>query len=255
MKIAAIIPARMGSSRFPGKSLLPFRGVPMVEHVRRRAVLSGAFSDVVVATCDKEIQQAVEKYGGRVIMTSPTHPGATDRVSEAVDHLDCTHVVNVQGDEILILPSDLVRMAEMMKANPEGPAWNAVAPIGHPDELSDNSFVKCTVTLSNKIMFSSRLFPHLLPANVRIVLGVLGYERNFLKRYGAMSRTPCELHESIDQNRIVEHDIPLQGVSFTYGYPGINEPREVALVEKFLANDKAQQAVLEQVLGFETSKV
>ncbi|MDP3768387.1 MAG: NTP transferase domain-containing protein, partial [Dehalococcoidia bacterium] len=106
-KIAAIIPARMASSRFPGKPLLDVRGLPMVEHVRRRAELCGRFSDVVVATCDWEIAAAVERFGGRCVMTSASHPGATDRVAEAAAALDCTHVVNVQGDELLILPEDL----------------------------------------------------------------------------------------------------------------------------------------------------
>ncbi len=248
VKVAAIIPARMASSRFPGKPLLSFRGLPMVEHVRRRVVMAGVFSDVVVAACDEEIKKAVESYGGRVIMTSPSHPGATDRVSEAVDHLDCTHVVNVQGDEILILPDDLKNMVNAMKAAPAGPAWNAIAPISENAELSDRAIVKCVVSESNRVMFCSRIFSHMKPETVRIILGILGYEKKFLKSYGRLTRTPCEVQESIDQNRIIEHDVPLQGVPFTKGYPGINEPREVELVEKYLKEDSRQVAVLAAIV-------
>ena len=107
VRVAAIIPARMASSRLPGKPLLDIAGLPMIEHVRRRARRCRRFVEVVVATCDQEIAQAVKRYGGDVIMTSATHPAASDRVAEAMRHLDCTHVVNVQGDEILVLPEDL----------------------------------------------------------------------------------------------------------------------------------------------------
>lgn len=248
VKVAAIIPARMASSRFPGKPLLPFRGVPMVEHVRRRALLAGVFSDVVVAACDEEIKDAIESYGGRVIMTSPSHPGATDRVSEAVDHLDCTHVVNVQGDEVLILPEDLRNMVDSIKKNPAGPAWNAIAPITDAADLSDKAVVKCVVSTSNRILSCSRLYPHMKPETVRIILGILGFERKFLKSYGSLSRTPLEMQESIDQNRTIEHDFLLAGVPFSKGYPGINEPREVALVESYLKNDPRQTEVLEEIL-------
>lgn len=248
VKVAAIIPARMASTRFPGKPLLPFRGIPMVEHVRRRVVLSGVFSDVVVAACDPEIKQAVEGFGGRVIMTSPAHPGATDRVSEAADHLDCTHVVNVQGDEILILPDDLKNLVNAINAAPAGPAWNAIAPISTPEELADRAIVKCVASPSDRVMFCSRVFAHMKPENVRIILGILAYEKKFLKSYGTLPRTPLEIQESIDQNRILEHNVPLQGVPFSKGYPGINEPREVAMVEKYLKEDPRQAAALEKIL-------
>ena len=118
VRIAAIIPARMGSSRLPGKPLIDVHGLPMVEHVRRRVLRCRGFSDVVVATCDREIAEVIERYGGRCLMTSPAHPAATDRVAEAMRQLDCTHVVNVQGDEILVLASDLERMVSAMEAEP-----------------------------------------------------------------------------------------------------------------------------------------
>ncbi|MFN0118595.1 MAG: cytidylyltransferase domain-containing protein [Elusimicrobiota bacterium] len=247
-KIAAIIPARMASTRFPGKPLLKFQGLPMVEHVRRRTILSGVFSDVVVATCDKEIQEEIESFGGKVIMTSIHHPGATDRVIEAMGHLDCSHIVNVQGDEILILPEDLVTMVNAIKKNPIGAAWNAIAPIMESKDLTDTSIVKCIVSNSNKVLFCSRQFPHLKPENVRIILGILGYEKKFLLNFGKLTRTPAESFESIDQNRIIEHDFLLQGIPFFKGYPGINEPREVSLVETYMKNDEKQKIILSSII-------
>jgi len=253
-RVAAIIPARMGSTRFPGKPLLDVRGLPMVEHVRRRSLLCGAFSDVVVATCDKEIAEAVERHGGRVVMTSSAHEAATDRVAEAMQTLDCTHVINVQGDELLVLPEDLEAMIRRIEANPAGEAWNAVAPIEATEELQDRSIVKCVVSRANRVLYCSRDFSKLpLPAGsfepVRRILGILGYGRAFLARYGTMTRTPLERMESIDQSRIVESDVVLHGVDFTRPYPGINEPREVALVEGFLDDDRRQRDVLDAVLA------
>ena len=110
IKIAAIIPARMASTRHPGKPLIEIQDLPMIEHVRRRALLCGGFSEVVVATCDTEIVEVVETFGGKIIMTSKEHIMASDRVAEAARNLDCTHVINVQGDEILVRPDDLSNM-------------------------------------------------------------------------------------------------------------------------------------------------
>lgn len=253
VRIAAIIPARMASSRFPGKPLLEVRGVPMIEHVRRRVARCASFSEVIVATCDREIAEVIERFGGRAVMTSPKHQAATDRVAEATESLACTHVINVQGDEILILPEDLEKMARAMAAEPSAPAWNALARIEQPDELGDRSVVKCAVSRSGRMLLCSRDFSTLrLGAEfepIRRVLGILGYERGFLQRYGGLARTPIEVAESIDQSRMLEHDVPVRTVEFRRGYPGINEPREVELVEEYLAGDPAQQAVLREILS------
>ncbi len=253
VRVAAIIPARMAASRFPGKPLLPFHGLPMVEHVRRRALLARVFSEVVVATCDQEIAEVIEGFDGRVIMTSPDHPAATDRVAEAMRHLDCTHVVNVQGDEILVLPEDLKRMVETIGGDHSSSAWNAVAPIERIEELADRSIVKCLVSATNRVLVCSRDFSRLSLRNsfepVRIIVGILAYERAFLDRYGRMSRTPLETIEAIDQSRIIEHDAVLQGVPFKKGYPGVNEPREVPIIEEYLGTDPLQRDVLAEVLA------
>lgn len=254
-RVAAVIPARMASGRFPGKPLVTIRGLPMVEHVRRRARLCPAFSEVVVATCDEEIARVVESYGGRSLMTSSAHQAATDRVSEASRRLDCTHVVNIQGDEILVLPSDLTAMVQAMEQDPSVPAWNAVARIEDKAELADPSVVKCLLSTSGWILSCGRDASGLRgrlgdgAEPVRKLLGILGYTREFLARYQSLPRTPVEVAESIDQSRIIEHDVMLRSVEFQRGYPGINEPREVELVEGYLSDDPQQQAVLDEVLA------
>lgn len=255
VRVAAVIPARMASSRFPGKPLVPIHGVPMVEHVRRRALLCGRFAEIVVATCDREIRDAVERFGGRCVMTSPEHPAATDRVAEAARSLSCTHVVNVQGDEILVLPADLAAFVEAIESDPEAPAWNALGRIEQAEALGDRAVVKCVISVSRRVLFCARDLSA-LPLNgrgggfepVRVVLGILGYRRDFLERYGRLARTPLEYAEAIDQSRILEHDLRLQGVEFSKAYPGINEPRDVAPVQACLERDQGQHAVLREVL-------
>ena len=150
MNILGIIPARMGSSRYPGKPMIDIEGLPMIEHVRRRTCLCDDFSDVEVATCDREIFDIIKYYGGKVIMTSIDHAMASDRVAEAAESLNCTHIVNVQGDEILILPEDLSRMVEAISKSPEKMYWNATASIASETELVNTSIVKCVLTNNNK---------------------------------------------------------------------------------------------------------
>ena len=260
VRVAAVIPARMHSSRFPGKPLVLFHGVPMIEHVRRRALLSEVFCDVVVATCDREIIDVVERAGGRAMMPSPDHPGATDRVAEAVSRLDCTHVVNVQGDELLVPPDDLRRMVEQIAQRPDVPAWNAVGPIESDEELGDHAVVKLFLSTTSRIIFCARRVepgPVTGPAYepVRKSIGVMGYTRAFVQEFVRLPRTPLERTTGIDQLRLVERDIPLQAVAFTRGYPKIDEPREVALVEACFNQDEAQRRVLEQVRALEVSSV
>ena len=248
MRIVAIIPARMASTRFPGKPLKEISGLPMVEHVRRRALLSGAFAEVAVATCDREIAQAVRRHGGRILMTSPAHAAATDRVREAARALSCTHVVNVQGDEVLVPPEDLKRMALAVRRRPEIPAWNAVAPIAGKSILKDRSVVKCLVSITGRILFCTRECGPFEP--VRALLGVLAYRLDYLNRYASLSRTPLEKAESIDQSRILEHDEWLQSVPFGRDYPGVNRPSELAAAKRILASDPKQRAILKQVLSY-----
>ena len=254
MKIAAVIPARMASRRHPGKPLIEIEGLPMIEHVRRRTVLCSGFSDVVVATCDAEIQEAVEAFGGTVVMTSKEHIMASDRVAEAIEYLDCTHVINVQGDEILVMPDDLQCMVKAVLSNPNGQYWNAIAPIEKPDELADTAIVKCVISTTGRILYCARDFTHLNLNTtfepVRKILGILSYSRESLLAFSQLSRTSLETSQSIDQSRIIEHEIPLLAVPFEKGSPGINDPREEQEVRHILQTDSGQRSILEKILYF-----
>ncbi len=189
---------------------------------------------------------------GKAIMTSSTHEAASDRVKEAAEKLDCSHIVNVQGDEILVLPEDLSSMVKTINMFPENMYWNATAFIDNKPELEDSSIVKCIITTSGKIMYCSRKFSSLKINSpfepVRKILGILGYSRDALLSYSGLPRTPLEKAESIDQSRIIENNLGLFSVPFSGSFPGINEPREEEMVRKILKTNSRQKEVLKKIL-------
>ena len=253
INIAAIIPARMGSSRYPGKPLIEINGLAMIEHVRRRTLLCPGFSHVAVATCDHEIKRTVERFGGNVIMTSNKHIMASDRVAEAIEHLDCTHVVNVQGDEILVLPEDLTLMVKAINFSPNKQYWNATSRIETVEELADASIVKCIISKQERVLYCARDFSTLGFKQsfqpIRKILGVLGYSRESIRMYSKLPRTPIEISQSIDQSRVVENDLDLYSVPFSSGSPGINDHREEEIVKKILKSNRRQKRILNKILN------
>ncbi len=209
MKIVAVIPARMASTRFPGKILFPFHGLPMIEHVRRRALMSGSVAEVIVATCDNDIAAVVRGFGGKVVMTANTHKNGTTRVAEAVRDIDCTHVMLIQGDEPLLLPRHIDTFAKAIEADPDGDAWNATGPIEHPDELERNSFVKCAIGAKDRILYCFRRSPCYSDFDtqktfVRKMLGIIAYRKDFLLEITELLPSLIEQAESIEQMRIIE---------------------------------------------------
>jgi 3-deoxy-manno-octulosonate cytidylyltransferase (CMP-KDO synthetase) len=254
MKIVAVIPAHMASVRFPGKILFPFHGLPMIEHVRRRALLSQTIADVIVATCDEDIASAIRGFGGKVVMTADTHKNGTTRVAEAVRDIDCSHVILLQGDEPLLLPRHVDALADAMRSDPEGDAWNATGPIESAEELDRHSFVKCAVSQSGRIMHCFRRTPgysnfELQQAFVRKILGIIAYRKDFLMKVTTLPSTPVESAEFIEQMRILENDYILQSVPVFPSLPSVNEPQEADVVLKYIQQDPEQKALLDEISG------
>ena len=127
-RVLVVVPARMASSRYPGKPLVMILGLPMVEHVRRRALLAKGVDEVLVATCDLEIKRVVESFGGKAVMTSDKHERCTERVAEAAQNFSARIVVNVQGDEPLLSPKHIETTLEPFQY-PEVSAVSLLSPI------------------------------------------------------------------------------------------------------------------------------
>lgn len=254
MKIVAVIPAHLASVRFPRKILFPFHGLPMIEHVRRRALLSSAIDDVVVATCDDEIAEAVRGFGGNVIMTADTHTNGTTRIAEAAEKIDCTHVMLLQGDEPLLLPRHLDELADAISKNPSGDAWNATGPIESEDELDRHSFVKCSVSQQKSIMYCFRRSPcfsdfDIQKTFIRKILGIIVYRKDFLMHLASLSPAEIEKAEFIEQMRIIENGFNLQSVAVSPSLPSVNEPTEAELVLDYIMKSPEQKKLLNTILG------
>ena len=253
MKIVAVIPAHLASVRFPRKILFPFHGLPMIEHVRRRALLSEAVSEVYVTTCDEEIADVVHGFGGKVIMTANTHTNGTSRIAEAIKEIDCTHVMLLQGDEPLLLPRHVDIFARIIVAEPEGDAWNATGPIEHEEELDRHSFVKCAVSLTGRILYCFRRTPcysafEVQQSFVRKILGIIAYRKEFLLHLTTLSASPIEQAEFIEQMRIIDNGYCLRSIPVSPSLPSVNEPEEAGIVLDYIQNNAEQRALLEQVL-------
>jgi len=253
MNIVAVIPAHLASVRFPRKILFNIHGLPMIEHVRRRALLSKELSEVIVTTCDIEIADVIKSYGGKVIMTSDVHKDGTSRVAEAMQDYDCTHILLLQGDEPLLLPRHVDSMINAMKNNPSVKSWNATGEINSEDEMDRHSFVKCTVLKDNKILSCFRKTPYLSKLEiqqefVRKILGIVGYKKSFLIELNELDNTPIETAEFIEQMRIIESGYPLYSVDVNPSLPSINEPHEADTVLDYLKEDEEQNLLLEKIL-------
>ena len=185
MKIAVVIPAHLASVRFPKKILLNLDGLPMIEHVRRRALLIKDISDVYVSTCDQEIAKTINNYNGKVIFSSSKHKNGTSRVAETINHINCTHVIILQGDEPLIHPKHLNKLVNKIKKFSYEKAFNLTGPINNIKELSKHSFVKCDV-VNQKIINCYRIanlkkINKNYKKNIRKILGIIAFKKTFLK--------------------------------------------------------------------------
>ena len=258
-RIIAVIPAHMASVRFPGKILFPFFDIPMIEHVRRRALLVDNIDDVFVATCDQQIAEVVTGYGGKVIMTGNHHKNGTTRVAEAVADIDCSHVILLQGDEPLLLPRYVNALVEAIKKNPDGDSWNGTAPLSDAGECDRHSFVKCAIGTNQQIMCCFRRSPAFCDFEsqstfIQKILGIIAYRKDFLAQLVKLEATPFETYEFIEQMRILENGFQLTAVSFDHALPSVNEPGEADEVIAFLQNDEEQRELLTQTCGTTATK-
>lgn len=251
LRVVALLPARMGSSRFPGKPLVPILGLPMIEHVRRRAALSTAIDDVYVATCDEEIRATVERYGGKVIMTASTHERCTDRIEEAARGLECDIVVNVQGDEPALLPDVIDAVVAPLVSGAAADTTCIVYPMTDPAEGTNPNVVKTVLSRTGSILYLSR---SAIPSNLRSQAacfkqsGIMAFTKPFLHVFAGLSPTPLEAAESVDMLRVLEHDYRIHGVISEQETRGVDIPSDVGEIERFILGDPRQLGLYEQIM-------
>ena len=249
--ITIVIPARMASSRYPGKPLVSILGLPLIEHVRRRALLATEASLVVVATCDEAIKQAVEKAGGMAVMTKNTHERCTDRIAEAMESLSGNIVVMVQGDEPLLMPDAISAVAAPLLADPSLLIVNLLSPLESAADHANPNIVKAACNLRGDVIYFSRasipFFRQEIKTPVYRQTGIMAFRNEGLTRFSALAETSLERAESVDMLRALEHGMRIAGVVADYVTIGVDRPSDVGLVESVIKKDSIQNELFQSI--------
>jgi len=243
------IPARYASTRLPGKPLQAIAGDPMVLHVARRALAAGA-RDVIVATDDSRIRDALRGTPVRVVMTRADHESGSDRLAECVETLgwpDDSIVVNLQGDEPLAPPSGIRAVAELL-AQSGAPMATLATAVADAEEFFNPNCVKVVMAADGHALYFSRApvpwprdaFAHArerLPTGVTLLrhIGIYAYRAGFLRTFARLPRTPLERTESLEQLRALEHGFRIAVSVAPEPFPaGVDTPEDLARVQRLL---------------------
>jgi len=242
-RIIALIPARMASSRFPGKPVVKICGKTMIEHVWRRVKMNARVHDVYIATCDEEIREAAQTFGAEVIMTASTHQRGTDRIAEACGIL--VHrgspfdiALNVQGDEPLLKPETLDLLIDPYFREEGVACVNLIENLEGEAEINSYNNVKCIFDQRGFALYFSRLpIPYGLQNRHYKQLGLYSFTRETILRYPAMAMTPLEIAESDDMLRFVENGIGVKVALSPYKTVGVDTPAEHEEVSRIMETD------------------
>ena len=247
MNIIGIIPARMASSRFPGKPLEKILGMPMVGHVYHRCKISPVMNTVYVATCDKEIADYTRSIGGKVVMTSIKHERASDRTAEAMLKIEKTTgqsvdiVVMIQGDEPLVTPAMIETALEPFEDSSVN-VVNLMANIDSLDEFEDPNEPKVVIDRNSDAIYFSR---EPIPSRKKGIndvpmykqVCVIPFRRDYLLQLNRMSETDLERIESIDMNRIIEHGEKVRMVQIDEKVYSVDTELDLIKVENLMRKD------------------
>ena len=241
-KIIGLIPARWGSTRFPGKALEPIAGKPLIQHVWQRCLGAGKLDGVIVATDDMRIAETAFGFGAEVAMTSSRHASGTDRVAEVAARLGrgVSHVINIQGDEPTIAPALIDRLAATLQRDRTLQMVTAANLLHDPDEIRNPNCVKVVLAKDGRALYFSRgVIPHPfgLEAGAPGVTfhrhqGIYGYERRFLAQFVRWRPTPCERAERLEQLRALEHGVRIRVLVTEYLSLGVDTPEDIRKVEE-----------------------
>lgn len=241
MKTAVIIPARMGSMRFPGKVLADLGGKPVIRHVWENAMRSKADS-VTIAADDPRVEQAVKAFGGSVVMTKPSHPSGSDRVWEAAQSTDAELIVNVQGDEPF-LPHEVIDDLIDAMHGPDAPAMGTVVlPCSRADIAANPNLPKVVLTSDDYALYFSRsMIPYLREGGEETEVyrhwGIYAYRRETLAKFVSLPEGRLERCEKLEQLRALENGIRIKVIRTSFDSIGIDTPDDLVRAQEFLARE------------------
>ncbi|MEI6858855.1 MAG: 3-deoxy-manno-octulosonate cytidylyltransferase [Shewanella sp.] len=245
MNVTLLIPARYGSTRFPGKPLAPINGKPMIQHVVERASLAKGLTSIYVATDDIRIKNAVESFGGQVVMTSPDAASGTDRIEDAITQLglkDDDLIINLQGDQPLIDPISIEQIISLFKRHPgEFDMATLGFEITEKSELDDPNHVKVVFDKDfNALYFSRACIPFSRDSNEYPVykhIGLYGYSRKFVSIFSKLPLGHLEDLEKLEQLRALEHGYKIKVAISAFDSPEVDTPEDIRICEARLAVD------------------
>lgn len=242
MKVICIIPARYASTRLPGKPLKLIAGRPMIQWVYEQAKKAEIPAEVIVATDDVRVYDTVLAFGGNACMTREDHPNGTSRLAEVAEKFpDADVIVNVQGDEPMIPPEIIDRLANAFAEEPELNMATMKARM-QENEYGDPSAVKVVTDQNGYALYFSRsLLPY--PRNksnlfkVYKHVGIYAYTRTFLMQYAAMAPTPLEQVESLEQLRVLENGYKIKVLESSFQGVGVDTQADLDAVNKILGGN------------------
>lgn len=247
MKAIAILPARMGASRFPGKPLHPILGIPMIGHCYFRTCMVPGLAGTYVATCDQQIADYVSSIGGKAVMTSSSHNRASDRTAEAMTRIEAETgepvdvVIMVQGDEPLILPETIGETLRHF-TDPEVEIVNIMSRLRTREQFEDNNNVKVVVNQRQDALYFSREpipspWKGIDHVPMYMQVGVIAFRREVLIRFNSMAETALEKIESVDMNRVLETGGRIRMVLTEAVTIGVDTPQEAEDVGRLMRDD------------------
>jgi 3-deoxy-manno-octulosonate cytidylyltransferase (CMP-KDO synthetase) len=248
MNVIAIIPARMGSSRFPGKPMEKIHGIPMIGHCFMRSLLCEDLLDTYVATCDQEIFDYIKSIGGNVIMTGNHHDRASDRTAEAMIKIEkdlnmkVDIVVMVQGDEPMVTPKMISDSLEPFSDDTSINVVNLMSEIKSIEEFDDPNEVKVVVDKSNNAMYFSREpIPSRKKGSHNVLMlkqvCIIPFRRDYLIKFNSTPETDIEIFESIDMMRIIENGDKVRMVMSHENTYSVDTKSDLIKVIKLMESD------------------
>ena len=239
MKCAAIIPARFGSTRFPGKPLALINGKPMIQWVYENTAACGLVGKTIVATDSDEIKNSVCGFGGEAVMTSPDHKSGTDRIAEAAEKIDADLIINVQGDEP-VLPAAAIEEAVRPLVNDSTILMGTLkTKILKKEEILDTNIVKIITDINDFALYFSRsVVPYDRDGNNHVDfyrhIGLYVYRKEFLFKVSKMEQTLLEKAEKLEQLRVLENGYSIMVKETDYYPVGVDVPDDIFRVEKLM---------------------
>ncbi len=254
-KVIVIIPVCMASGRFPGQPLAKVLALPIIEHVRRRVVISRMVDDVYVATADAAIKDVVANHGGKVIITEQS-PRPTERLARAAVQLGLAEddiIISIWGHEPLFVPELLQELIAPMLQYTDIQCTNLLAMISDEKQMHDKDTVKAVVDLNSRIMcFSRSPLPYRRVKNYSTAYrqtGFAAFTASFLHKISAFTPSPLEITEGIDFLRILENGCPIRGVVYNRKLISVHQKEDIAELEEALRKDYDQSRLYQAILN------